>query len=198
MTKRKYIQVRWHGRGGQGAVTAAMILAEAAFEEGYQGVTAAPFFGAERRGAPVIATNRFSWKPIRTYSLVVQPDIVVVLDETLLDVVDVAAGLQPDGLVLINTAKAPEDFRFRVPFTVATTPATACAKEAGLVVSGTVISNTAILGGFAKASGLVSLESLENALAHHFNGAALERNRQGARLAYERTAVMGECRLECA
>lgn len=198
MTKRKYIQVRWHGRGGQGAVTAAMILAEAAFEEGYQGVTAAPFFGAERRGAPVIATNRFSWKPIRTYSLVVQPDIVVVLDETLLDVVDVTAGLASEGLVLINTAKNPEDFHFRQAFTVATTNATACAKEAGLVVSGAVISNTAILGGFAKASGLVSLESLERALAHHFHGEALERNRQGARLAYERTNILGECRLECA
>ncbi len=179
-------------------MTAAMILAEAAFEEGYQGVTAAPFFGAERRGAPVIATNRFSWKPIRTYSLVVQPDIVVVLDETLLEVVDVAAGLQPDGLVLINSAKSPEDFRFQEPFTVATTNASACAKEAGLIVSGAVISNTAILGGFAKASGLVSLESLERALAHHFKGDALERNRQGARLAFERTAILGECRLECA
>lgn len=198
MTKRKYIQVRWHGRGGQGAVTAAMILAEAAFEQGYQGVTAAPFFGAERRGAPVIATNRFSWKPIRTYSLVVQPDIVVVLDETLLDVVDVTSGLQHDGLVVINTAKSPEDFLFKEAFTVATTNATACAREAGLTVSGAVISNTAILGGFARASGLVNLESLDRALAHHFHGEALEKNRLGARLAYERTRIMGECRLECA
>ncbi|ROR03043.1 2-oxoacid:acceptor oxidoreductase family protein [Desulfosoma caldarium] len=198
MSKRKNIQVRWHGRGGQGAVTAAMILAEAAFEEGYRGVTAAPFFGAERRGAPVIATNRFSWRPIRTYSLVVQPDIVVVLDETLLDVVDVTAGLASEGLVLINTAKKPEDFQFRHAFTVATTNAEACAQEAGLMVSGAVISNTAILGGFARASGLVSLESLEKALAHHFHGEALERNRQGARLAHERTNILGECRLECA
>ncbi|MGQ9748641.1 2-oxoacid:acceptor oxidoreductase family protein [Desulfosoma sp.] len=198
MPKRRCIQARWHGRGGQGAVTAAMILAEAAFEEGYQGVTAAPFFGAERRGAPVIATNRFSWKPIRTYSLVVQPDIVVVLDETLLDVVDVTSGLASEGLLLINTEKKPEEFHFHEVFTVATTNATACAREAGLTVSGTVISNTAILGGFARASRLVSLESLERALAHHFHGEALERNRQGARLAYERTNIIGECRLECA
>ncbi len=196
--KRKYIQVRWHGRGGQGAVTAAMILSEAAYQDGYKGVTAAPFFGAERRGAPVIATNRFSWKPIRTYSLVVQPDIVVVLDETLMEVVDVTAGMPADGLLLINTSKKPENFPTLSGFNVATTDATGCAKEVGLVVSGTVLSNTAILGGFARASGLVSLDSIEKALANHFHGEALERNRQGARLAYERTVLSGECRLECA
>ncbi len=196
--KRKYIQVRWHGRGGQGAVTAAMILSEAAFYEGYKGVTAAPFFGAERRGAPVIATNRFSWRPIRTYSLVVQPDVVVVLDETLLDVVDVTAGLQDDGIVLINSVMEPEAIRLARPVNIATTDATGCAHEAGLVVSGTVISNTAILGGFAKATGLVSQDNIERALRHHFKGGAEETNVQGARAAYERTRVLRECRLECA
>lgn len=196
--KRKYIQVRWHGRGGQGAVTAAMILSEAAFEEGYRGVTAAPFFGAERRGAPVIATNRFSWRPIRTYSLVVEPDIVVVLDETLVETVDVTAGLAADGLVLINSRRHPEDFPFSDRFTVATTDATRCAKEAGLVIAGAVISNTAILGGFARATSLVSLESLEKALANHFHGDALEKNRRGGQLAFERTIRAGECTLECA
>ncbi|SHE31545.1 pyruvate ferredoxin oxidoreductase gamma subunit [Desulfacinum infernum DSM 9756] len=196
--KRKYLQVRWHGRGGQGAVTAAMILSEAAFEEGYRGVTAAPFFGAERRGAPVIATNRFSWRPIRTYSLVVEPDMVVVLDETLLETVDVTAGLAPDGLVLINSRLSPEHFPISERFAVATTDATRCAKEAGLIIAGTVLSNTAILGGFARATSLVSLESLDKALANHFQGEALEKNRKGARLAFERTTLAGECTLQCA
>jgi len=196
--KRKYIQVRWHGRGGQGAVTAASVLAEAAFYEGYRGVTAAPFFGAERRGAPVIATNRFAWKPIQTFSLVVEPDVVVVLDESLLDVVDVAAGVQPDGLVIVNTAKGPDAIKLSQPVNVATANATQCAREAGLIIAGAVISNTAILGAVARGTGLISIESVEKALANQFRGAAAEKNIRGARLTFERTVIRQECRLECA
>lgn len=195
---RKYIQLRWHGRGGQGAVTAAMILAEAAYYEGYEGVTAAPFFGAERRGAPIMATNRFSRKPIKTFSLVVEPDVVVVLDETLLTVVDVCAGIRQDGLVLVNTNKPPEAFELSTPINVATTRATECAQEAGLMVAGNVISNTAILGGFAKATGLISLESIEEALQHHFHGDAAAKNVTGARLAYQSTMTLETCQLDCA
>ena len=129
--KRKSIEVRWHGRGGQGAVTAAMILAEAAFYSGYKGVTAAPFFGAERRGAPIIATTRFGREPVRTFSLVEQPDVVVVLDETLLRVVDVTAGMRPDGILLINTSKTPDAVQLKNPVNVATTNAGECARAAG-------------------------------------------------------------------
>ncbi len=196
--KRKYIQVRWHGRGGQGAVTAATILADAAYHEGYRGVTAAPFFGAERRGAPIIATNRFSPHPIQTFSLVVEPDVVVVLDETLLSVVDVSAGVRPDGLVLVNSDKSPEEIQLKNAVNVATTPATASAREAGLVVSGAVISNTAILGGFARATGLIGLDGIAEALRHHFPGEAAEKNVVGAQLAFDRTHVLQTCTLECA
>ncbi len=196
--KRKCIEVRWHGRGGQGAVTAAMILAEAAYYEGYKGVTAAPFFGAERRGAPVIASNRFGWEPVRTFSLVNNPDVVVVLDETLLKVVNVAAGVRPDGIVIINTAKPPEAIELQATVNIAATNATGWAKEAGLIVSGAVLFNTTILGGFAKATGLISMESIEKALRHHFHGAAAEKNVQGARLAHEGTFNLNECQLKCA
>jgi pyruvate ferredoxin oxidoreductase gamma subunit len=196
--KRKCIEVRWHGRGGQGAVTAAMILAEAAYYEGYKGVTAAPFFGAERRGAPVIASNRFGWEPVRTFSLVNNPDVVVVLDETLLKVVNVAAGVRPDGIVIINTAKPPEAIELQANVNIAATNATGWAKEAGLIVSGAVLFNTTILGGFAKATGLISMESIEKALRHHFHGAAAEKNVQGARLAHEGTFNLNECQLKCA
>lgn len=196
--KRKCIEVRWHGRGGQGAVTAAMILAEAAYYDGYKGVTAAPFFGAERRGAPIIATNRLGWEPIRTFSLVEYPDVVVVLDETLLKVVDVTAGIRPDGLVLINTAKPPEAIHFNHPVNVATTNASEWAREAGLFVAGTVLFNTTILGGFSKATGLISLGSMEKALYNHFKNAAGERNVQGARLAFAGTSLLRECELACA
>lgn len=196
--KRKCIEVRWHGRGGQGAVTAAMILAEAAYYEGYKGVTAAPFFGAERRGAPVIATTRFGWEPIRTFSLVEYPDVVVVLDESLLKVVDVAAGLKPDGLVLINSAKTPDAFDLKALVNIATTNASQWAREAGLIVAGAVLFNTTILGGFAKATGLISLENIEKALRGHFKGDAGEKNVQGARAAYSGTMLLKECTMACA
>jgi pyruvate ferredoxin oxidoreductase gamma subunit len=196
--KRKCIEVRWHGRGGQGAVTAAMILAEAAYYEGYKGVTAAPFFGAERRGAPVIASNRFGWEPVKTFSLVNHPDVVVVLDETLLKVVNVAAGVRPDGIVLVNTAKAPEAIELQVSVNIAATNATGWAKEAGLIVSGAVLFNTTILGGFARATGLVGMESIEKALRNHFHGPAADKNVQGARLAFEGTINLNECQLACA
>lgn len=196
--KRKCIEVRWHGRGGQGAVTAAMILAEAAYYDGYKGVTAAPFFGAERRGAPVIASNRFGWEPVRTFSLVNNPDVVVVLDETLLKVVNVAAGVRPDGIVIINTAKPPEAIELQANVNIAATNATGWAKEAGLIVSGAVLFNTTILGGFAKATGLISMESIEKALRHHFHGAAADKNVRGAKLAHEGTFNLSECQLACA
>jgi 2-oxoacid:acceptor oxidoreductase gamma subunit (pyruvate/2-ketoisovalerate family) len=196
--KRKCIEVRWHGRGGQGAVTAAMILAEAAYIDGYKGVTAAPFFGAERRGAPVLASNRFGREPVKTFSLVESPDVVVVLDETLLRVVNVASGLKPDGIVIINTARPPDAFELNAAVNIATTNALECARDAGLIVSGSVIFNTAILGGFSKATGLVAMESIEKALRHHFHGQAADKNVRGAWLAYEGTISMSECQLACA
>jgi 2-oxoacid:acceptor oxidoreductase gamma subunit (pyruvate/2-ketoisovalerate family) len=185
----KYIEVRWHGRGGQGAVTAAEILAQAAFYDGYRGVTAAPFFGAERRGAPVIATNRFAREPVRAFSLVRKPAVVVVLDETILRVVDVAAGIQPDGIVLINSDKSPDQIVLPSSLRVAVTDAARWAAEAGLISSGAVLFNTAILGGFSKATGLISMESIEKALRNHFKGNAGEKNVLGARLAWEGTVV---------
>jgi len=185
----KYIEVRWHGRGGQGAVTAAEILAQAAFYDGYKGVTAAPFFGAERRGAPLIATNRFAREPVRTFSLVQNPAVVVVLDETILGVVDVSAGIQPDGIVLINTRKSPDQIGLPSHLRVAVTDATRWATKAGLIVSGAVLFNTAILGGFSKATGLIGMESIEKALRNHFKGDAGEKNVLGARLACEGTIV---------
>jgi pyruvate ferredoxin oxidoreductase gamma subunit len=187
---RKCFEVRWHGRGGQGAVTAAMVLAEAAYHEGFKGVTAAPFFGAERRGAPIIATTRFGLEPIRTFSLVEHPDFVVVLDETLLKVVDVTAGIRPNGLVLINTKRRPGAFQLGASVNIATTNASSWAKEAGLIVAETVLFNTTILGGFSRATGIISLENIEKALQSHFKGEAVERNVLGTRLAYAGTTVL--------
>jgi len=193
-SKNKVYEIRWHGRGGQGAVTGAMILAEAAYLDGYKGVTAAPFFGAERRGAPIIATNRISRDEIKTYSLVEKPDIVVVLDETLLDVIDVTNGMKENGIVIINSTREPGDIGISA-FTVATTDASHYAEEAGLVVSGATIVNTCILGAISRATGLVSLESIEQAIRNHFSGSAAEKNIKGTQLTYEATKLSGEWKL---
>ncbi len=191
--EKKVYEIRWHGRGGQGAVTGAMLLAEAAYLNGYEGVTAAPFFGAERRGAPIIATNRISRKEIKTYSLVETPDIVVVLDETLLGVVDVTKGIKENGIVIINSRKKPDEIGID-GYVVATTNASRYAEEAGLVISGATIVNTCILGAIARATGLVSLEAVGKAIKNHFPEEAAEKNISGTQLTYEATVLNGNWR----
>lgn len=102
------LEIRWHGRGGQGAKTAALLLADVAFKTG-QHVQGFPEYGPERMGAPITAYNRISKKQIRVHSNIYTPDLVVVVDETLLHSVDVTAGLKPDGAIIINTPKSKEE-----------------------------------------------------------------------------------------
>ena len=104
------VEIRWHGRGGQGAKTAALLLADVAFKTGKH-VQGFPEYGPERMGAPITAYNRISDNVIRVHSNIYDPDYVVVVDETLLHVVDVTAGLKPDGAVIVNTAKRPDEIR---------------------------------------------------------------------------------------
>ena len=115
-------EVRFHGRGGQGAVMAAQALASAAFEEGGYAV-AFPFFGSERRGAPVLAFTRIDKKPIRVKTQVYEPDFIVILDEGLISTVDVAAGLKKGGMAIVNTARKPEEIDLGVDLTIATVDA---------------------------------------------------------------------------
>ena len=102
------LEIRWHGRGGQGAKTAALLLADVAFETGAY-VQGFPEYGPERMGAPITAYNRISRNPIRVHSNIYEPDLVMVVDETLLEDVDVTAGLKEDGAIIINTNKTVED-----------------------------------------------------------------------------------------
>jgi len=104
------VEIRWHGRGGQGAKSAALMLADAAFMTGKH-VQGFPEYGPERMGAPITAYNRISEKPIRVHSNIYDPDYVVVVDETLLDSVDVTAGLKPEGAIVINTTKSAEEIK---------------------------------------------------------------------------------------
>jgi pyruvate ferredoxin oxidoreductase gamma subunit len=183
-------EIRWHGRGGQGAVTAATVLAEAAYlYEGYAGVAAAPSFGAERRGAPVSASTRIDARPILRRSQVTHPDIVVVLDETLLDVVDVVEGIKPGGTVVLNSANGKSAERFPKSLRIGVADATAAAQQMKLVAAGSVVVNTAILGALCRATGIVSIENLTRAIHDRFGGKAGERNAQAARIAYEGTTI---------
>jgi pyruvate ferredoxin oxidoreductase gamma subunit len=180
------IEIRWHGRGGQGAVTSAELLAQAAINEGMY-AQAFPAFGAERRGAPVVAFVRIdSSHPIRIRAEITEPDIVVVLDPGLLRVVKVASGLKSGGILVVNTPKEPADIgrEFGVKVPLATVDATRIARE----LLGVPIVNTAMLGALLKAKELVKLESLIRPLKERF-GRLAERNINAMQKAYEVAAV---------
>ena len=104
------IEIRWHGRGGQGAKTASLLLADAAFNTGKY-IQGFPEYGPERMGAPITAYNRISNTPIRIHSNIYEPDYVVVVDDSLLEAVDVTAGLKPDGAIVINTTKGGDELK---------------------------------------------------------------------------------------
>jgi len=177
-------EIRIHGRGGQGSVTAADVLAHAAFLEG-KWVQAIPYFGAERRGAPVKAFARISDEPIRVHSQIYNPDYVIVLDSAIFRFVDVTEGLKKDGTIVMNTTKKPEEMGFK-GHNVATVDATGIALELNLLVAGLPVVNTSILGAFAKATGEVKLASVVKAIKETWSGAAGEKNARAAELAYER------------
>ena len=185
----KICEIRWHGRGGQGAVTVARIVAEAAFIKGYLGVTATPSFGAERRGVPVSAATRISREPIRVLSQVVEPDIVVVLDQTLLAYSDVLDGLRKGGWLIVNSNRRPQDIGFNGRFNIATADATSICWELGLVVAGITLVNIAILGAFILTTELVDMESMTGVLRERFSGKAMDTNLTAIRKTYEITKV---------
>ena len=184
-------EVRWHGRGGQGAVTSAKILADAGFRSGYAGVTSAPTFGAERRGAPITASTRLSKQPIRVLSQVTTPDLVVVLDESLLGGDDITSGLKPGAVIIFNTAQPASDLpidRAALPegARVVTTDVTGAAISAGLIVGGSPMVNTAMLGAISAATGVIGLDALEQAIGRAFAPGPAKKN-------FEAAVLAGDC-----
>jgi len=173
-------EIRIHSRGGQGGVTAARLLALAAIHDGKY-ATAAPFYGAERRGAPIVSFVRIDDSPIRVYSQIRKPDMVVVLDASVMDVVDVLQGLRPGGKVLVNSAKAREF----AGFTASHVDLTGIALRENLVVAGSPILNTPVLGALAKL-GIVTPESAKKAIREMFTD---ERNVAAAEAAYREVAA---------
>ena len=179
-------QVRIHGRGGQGVVTAAEMLSIAAFEEGRH-AQAFPSFGSERTGAPVVAFCRIADKEIRLREPIMEPDALIIQDPTLLHQVDVFAGLKKDGYILINTNKTFEqlglsDFlRDWHPERLCTVSAT----ELGMKHVGRPMPNVPLLGGFAAVSGIIKLESVNKAIRDKFSGKIAEGNIAGAAEAFK-------------
>lgn len=173
------VELRFHGRGGQGAVTAANLLASAAVREGKY-AQAFPYFGAERRGAPVEAYARISDEPIEVHSQVREPDVVVVLDKNIVGVVDVTRGLKEGGVVIVNSPVNPGIEKG----VVHCIDATSIAVSLDLVVGGWPVVNTTMLGALARVTGLVSLESIEEAIRSQFRGSIGEANVEAARKAY--------------
>ena len=183
------LEVRFHGRGGQGAVTAANLLAAAALRDGKKGVQAFPHFGGERRGAPVASFVRIADEEVRLRSRVYHPDIVVVLDRQTLESTDVTAGVKEGGTIVINSRKKPEDFDFSDRFRVAVVDAAGISIARNLLVSGIPALNTPMLGAIARMTDEVSLESVMEVIRRQWKGKIGESNAEAAKEAYEKTEV---------
>ena len=191
VTAKSLVEICFHGRGGQGAVTAANLLASAALQDGNKGVQAFPFFGAERRGAPVRAFARISEEEIHLRSEIYNPDIVIVLDESILDLVDVLKGLKDDGKILINTRRKPQDFKFSNQYHVATVDATSIALKNGILVGGIPVVNTPILGSVPKILDRVTLNSIQKVIRSKWTRKKElgERNAKATQEAFDQTEV---------
>lgn len=181
------VEVRWHGRGGQGAVTSAEILAHAAINEG-QYAQASPSFGPERRGSPVLAFNRISDSSISIRSEIYKPDIVVVIDPKLLKTVDVTSGLKEGGLVILNLAKPLSEVKasFALKGRLAAVDAKKIASELGIPAF-----NTSMLGAFIRAAGLVKMDSVLEAVMERFGGKVGPKNCQAVERGFKETVLEG-------
>lgn len=191
VSSKSLVEICFHGRGGQGAVTAANLLASAALQDGNKGVQAFPFFGAERRGAPVRAFTRISDEEINLRSEIYNPDIVIVLDESIMEIVDVLKGVKEDGKILINTRKKPHDFEFSKQYHVATVDATSIALKYDILVGGIPVVNTPILGSIPKILNRVTLQSIQQVIKSKWTGKKElgERNVKATQDAFDQTEV---------
>ena len=163
-------EIRWHGRGGQGAKTAALLLADVCFSTGAE-VQGFPEYGPERMGAPITAYNRISDKPIRVHSNIYDPDYVVVVDETLIEDIDVTAGLKEDGAIIINTAKSPEEMRPLLRGYKGRV-CTIDARKVSIATLGKYFPNSPMLAATLKVTGLMDIDAflkeMETSYAHKF------------------------------
>ena len=160
------IEIRWHGRGGQGAKTASLLLADAAFNTG-KFIQGFPEYGPERMGAPITAYNRISNKPITVHSNIYEPDYVVVVDDTLLESVDVTAGLKPDGAIIINTTKSADELK-QLLINYSGSIYTIDARKISLETLGKYFPNTPMLAAIVKVSAIMNDEAFLNDMKGSF------------------------------
>lgn len=178
-------EITWHGRGGQGAVLAAKVLATAFMKEGKAAMTF-PKYGGERRGAPVTAFNRFDEKPIRRKTQIYYPDCVIVIDPRLKRTVDIFAGIKPNGILVIDS---PQQVTERMNPNLAVV-GSIDATGIGLEEIGRPITNTCMLGAFARTTGWVSIDSIISGMEEIFSGELLRKNVKCAQRGYEETKVV--------
>ncbi len=187
----RMIEIRFHGRGGQGSVIASKILAKSFFMEGKY-VSAFPYYGVERRGAPVTAFTRMDENPVRAKYQIYEPDYVIVLDSSLLKAVDVLNGIKENGVILINTLKSPEEMDKEINHGhIATVDATSIAIKHRLGSQAAPIVNTGVLGAFARVSGLVKIETVMDAIRQSAP-AKKDENALAAKDAYDTVQIGGE------
>lgn len=191
--KKPVIEMRWHGRGGQGVVTASRLLAEAALEEGLYFQTT-PDFGAERSGAPIMAYSRFSNEPIHLRSNVTEPDVVIVFDPTLIGRVNFLNGVKEDTVLVFNTAQTPEEIAERLALKgrrICTVDATGIAVKA----LGRNIPNVPVIGAIIKAVPVVSLEraheTIKNRLSQRFSERIVQANLEALQQGYQQARIGG-------
>lgn len=157
------LEIRWHGRGGQGAKTAALLFGEAALDTG-KFIQAFPEYGPERMGAPVTAFNRLADEPIYSHSGIKTPDIVVVLDSSLIEPARVVEGLKENGILLVNTTESPEELRKRLNLPATVKIYTVDASKIALETIGRDVPNTPMLGALVRVTGVLQLEPMLEAI----------------------------------
>ena len=182
------MEIRIHGRGGQGAVTAAKILGEAAISEGKWAWKSA-LYGGERRGAPVQAFVRIADETIRETHQVIEPDCLLIIDPTLPDVINVRSGLKEPGTIIYNTTSKPEEVDFRENAKTATLDAMTISNDLFGARSIPIV-NTSMLGAFIKATGALKLESLYDPIMKAFPGSKGEKNIEALKIGYEKTVII--------
>ena len=172
-------EIRLHGRGGQGVVTAAELIAQAAFADG-KFALAFPAFGSERMGAPVQSFVKISDTAIRARNQIYEPDFLIVQDPTLIGAIDVTRGLKKGGLVIVDSEKKPDELGLKVDGKILTIPATKIALE----IIGRAVQNTTLLGYFAGVTGLISFDGVKNAIEERFPGMIGRKNVAAAEKAF--------------
>jgi pyruvate ferredoxin oxidoreductase gamma subunit len=182
------IEIRWHGRGGQGTVTAAKVLADACLSTG-KNVQAFPEYGPERAGAPLRAYNRISTKELRVHCPVLQPNVVIVADPTLIESINVIEGAPEDAIVIVNTAKDPSEIRKKTKAKGSQKVVTIDATRISLETIGRNLPNSCLLGSLAKVAGIVPLDTLlediRGSFGSKFSDKIITGNLDAAKRGYE-------------